>query len=76
MFHEIYENLQTSITDATVELWEHVLRNERAEHTRNIQLKKLQQKMVERNTEKRMHEKDYKEAFSFLNQQAVTKKSR
>jgi hypothetical protein len=33
MFQEIYENLQESITGATVELWEYVLKNERAEHS-------------------------------------------
>ena len=76
MFHEIYENLQESITEQTVELWESVLKNERADHNKQMQLKKLYVKLCDRQKEQFTHEKDYKQAFTFLNQHAVQKKSR
>ena len=45
MFDKIYEKLKYSLTETTVELWEAILKNDKAEKIRDQLNKKLMGKM-------------------------------
>ncbi len=55
MFDQIYENLKISLTETTVELWEAILKNEKAVELRERLNRKLEIKMQDINSEKNEH---------------------
>jgi hypothetical protein len=66
MFDQIYENLKISLTETTVELWEAILKNEKAAELRERLNRKLEIKLQDINREKNEHQNDYLQAHGVL----------
>ena len=71
MYDQIYENLKISLTETTVDLWEAIIRNEKAAEQRDRLERKLRMKCQDIQHEKNVHQNDYLHAHGVLQREHI-----